>query len=281
MVKDIVEKINCPFCNADNGNIWASENGFNALKCNNCGFIYVSPRPKNEIIKNSVETGLHSYLSDPRSKVTRRIHSKITSYSKIFKVLLNDVWQKNEAVRWLDVGAGFGEILQSVALVAPANSYVEGIEPMKAKAEMARKFGQNVNEGYLEHVENKFDFISFINVFSHIDDIDDFLEKCNKLLNDSGELIIETGNAADLKSPLEVPGELDLPDHLMFAGEAHIVGLLDRAGFKVIDKISFRADTVSNFLKSIVKKLIGRQVNIVIPYTSPFRTLIYRAKKIA
>lgn len=277
---DNLESINCPFCKLTSGSVWAKENGFNAIKCSNCSFIYVNPRPKRSIIKQSVEEGIHSYLANPRSKVNRRIKAKISIYKKIFKTFLPDIWRKKTPIGWLDVGAGFGEIIQAVAALAPANSCIEGIEPMKPKVAVASKFKLNINEGYIEQVNKKLDFISFINVFSHLDDIDDFLKKCNDHLTDSGELIIETGNMADLGSATNAPGELDLPDHLMFAGEKHINGFLERNDFKVADHISYRRDTILNFVKSIIKRLMGRPVNISIPYTSKYRTIIYRAKKL-
>lgn len=280
-MNDNLELVNCPYCKLNTGQIWASENGFNAIKCDNCNFIYVNPKPKKSIVKQSIEEGVHSYLSHPRSKVTRRIKPKVEIYKRVFNTLLPDVWKNNKPISWLDVGAGFGEIIQAVAALAPANSLIEGIEPMKQKVAVAKRLNLNVNEGYIEDVEKKFDFISFINVFSHIDDIDGFLKECNNHLTDSGELIIETGNMADLKSVSEAPGELDLPDHLMFAGEKHIIGFLERNDFKVINQISYRRDTLLNFIKAIIKKLIGRPANISIPYTSKYRTIIYRAKKIS
>lgn len=94
------------------------------------------------------------------------------------------------------------------------------------------------------------------------------------------KLSIEIGNTAGLKSVREVPGDLDLPDHLMFAGEKHIIGFLERNNFKVISHISYRFDTGMNFVKSVIKKLIGRKVNISFPYTSKYRSVMYRAKKI-
>jgi 2-polyprenyl-3-methyl-5-hydroxy-6-metoxy-1,4-benzoquinol methylase len=279
-MSDNLEYVNCPYCNVTDGQVWAKENGFSAIKCDNCNFIYVNPRPKRSLIKQSVEEGMHSYLSDPRSKVTRRIKTKINIYERKFSNLLPDVWQKKMPVSWLDVGAGFGEIIQAVSALAPANSSIEGIEPMKPKVALARKLNLNVKEGYLEQVDKTFNFISFINVFSHLDNIDDFLKECNNHLADSGELIIETGNMADLKSASNAPGELDLPDHLMFAGEKHIIGFLERNNFEVLNSISYRRDTPLNFIKDVIKKLMGRSVNLSIPYTSEYRTIIYRAKKL-
>ncbi len=273
------EVINCPFCQSANGKTWASENGFDLTKCDSCGFLYIQKRPNNSLIKESVQQGIHSYLGNQRSKVTKRIAFKINMYESIFKELLQDVWAKKQPIKWLDVGAGFGEITQAVTNLAEQGSLIKGIEPMKPKVEVAVGLGLNVQQGFLSDVEEKFDFISFINVFSHIDDINLFFKQCNQRLNDFGEMIIETGNIADLANVKDVPSELDLPDHLMFAGKKHIEGFLVKYGFEVIAIKEFRRDGIMNFVKCIVKKIMGRQTNIVIPFTSQYRTMIFRAKK--
>ena len=72
-----------------------------------------------------------------------------------------------------------------------------------------------------------------------------------------GEFFIETGNIGDLSSYKEVPTELDLPDHLVFAGESTIIKFLEDAGFKIITIKRKRKDDLLNFIKSIIKKLIG------------------------
>ena len=141
---ELLEFVNCPYCNLNDGSIWAKENGFNAIKCNNCNFIYVNNRPNRSIIQQSVETGLHSYLSHSHSKISRRVKPKIRLYKKRFKTFLSDVWLAKNPVSWLDVGAGYGEIIQAVEALAPQNSYVEGIDPMKPKVNRARKLGLNV-----------------------------------------------------------------------------------------------------------------------------------------
>ena len=60
----------------------------------------------------------------------------------------------------------------------------------------------------MNSVTERFDFVSLIHVFSHL---------------------------PDLRDSSDVPTELDLPDHLVFAGERHIVGYLEEASFEVIE----------------------------------------------
>jgi hypothetical protein len=98
------------------------------------------------------------------------------------------------------------------------------------------------------------------------------------ILAPKGEFYLETGTIADLKTFKDAPTELDLPDHLVFAGESHVKGYLNAAGFSIVQMNHIRRDTVVNLLKQSVHKLRGRQVSLVIPYTSQYRTLRIRAR---
>jgi len=149
---------------------------------------------------------------------------------------------------------------------------------MKPKADDAKRRGLNVREGYLSDITEKYDFLSLINVFSHIPDFHDFLKDVKKILKPDGEFFLETGNIGDLPNASDVPTELDLPDHLIFAGEKTIAGFLTDAGFSIIEIKSRRKDTPINSLKNIAKKALGRQVTLALHYTSPYRTLLIRAK---
>jgi len=266
------------YCDGDNSFPWATENGYTAVKCINCGLIYVNPRPSLSLISEAVKTGVHSELQHGRTVIARRVGSNVVLYKKIIANIFADVWEKSKPISWLDVGAGYGEFIEAVSALAPQDSVILGLEPMKPKADKAKDRGLKVREGYLSDIKDKYEFVSLINVFSHIPDFRIFLRDIKNILTDHGELFIETGNIADLMSRHEIPTELNLPDHLVFAGEEHIVGFLREAGFTVINIYRRRKDGFLNFAKNIVKKLLGRKVTLEIPYSSQYRTLLIRAK---
>lgn len=273
-----VEIINCPYCHKSENTPWAKENGFMAVKCLNCGLIYVNPRPCLSTIDEAVKTGVHQEINNKRKVITHRAASKINLYKKIIANMFSDVWLASQKISWLDVGAGFGEVLEAVSSLATKDSKIEGLEPMEPKRTYAEKRGLIMKEGYLNNVKEKFNFISLINVFSHIPDFNTFLKDVKNVLSPHGEFFIETGNIADLANKNEVPTELDLPDHLVFAGEKHLVNYLNRNGFSIINIKKRRKDGLINFAKNIVKKIIGRKIALRIPYTSKYRTILIRAK---
>ena len=272
------EAINCLYCGESESSPWATENGYTAVKCSRCGLIYVNPRPSLSLISQAVQSGVHSDVQHGRTVIGHRVGFKVRVYQKLLASVFDDMWRSSKEVSWLDVGTGYGEVIEAVSLLAPQGSKIMGLEPMKPKAEHARARGLNVKECYLNEVTDKFNVLSLINVYSHIPDFRGFLKDIKNVLTDDGEILIETGNAADLKSSHEFPGGLDLPDHLVFAGEKHLTGYLNEAGFSVISMERIRIDDLMNFAKSIVKKIVGRKVNLAIPYTSAYRSLLVRAK---
>lgn len=149
---------------------------------------------------------------------------------------------------------------------------------MTPKVVDCQRRGLNVREAYLSDVMGKYDVVSVINVFSHIPDFHLLLKDVNRVLLPNGDLVLETGNIGDLDSVGQVPTELDLPDHLVFAGEKNLESYLLKAGFHIISIDRERRDTVGNYLKNIIKRLLGRKVMLRLPYTSPYRSLIIRAR---
>ena len=275
-----VKNINCPLCGCEESTRWAEENGYVAVKCAGCGLVYVNPRPSDDLIASGVETGEHSEVEGMRHARARRVPGKVSRYRKLLETEYPDIWCKKEPIRWLDVGAGYGEVIEAVSSLAPSGSIVEGVEPMAYKAQEARKLGIEVREGYIEECQRTYDFVSVFNVFSHIPDFRSFLEGTKQVLSSEGELIMQTGNIGDLKSPSEVPSNLNLPDHLVFAGEKNLIEFLTQSGFVVTKITRKRSDNFLRFVKNFVKKILGRRTNVILPYTSDYRSLIIRAKRI-
>lgn len=273
------EFINCLYCNSSESQVWAVENGYTAVKCGACGLVYVNPRPVSSLISEAVKTGVHADVGHGRTVIGSRLGAKVIRYQKLLKQMFPDVWASSKPVSWIDVGAGYGELVEAIKTLAPVGSTITGLEPMRPKAEAARARGLNIQECYLSDVREKYDFLSLINVYSHIPDFRSFLKDAVKVMTQNGEMLIETGNTADLRSRSEVPGDLDLPDHLVFAGETHLTGYLKEAGFSVLQVKRMRIDGMRRSLKNLTKKLIGRK-NIVVnlPYTSAYRSLLIRAR---
>ena len=280
MIEKIGDEIACPYCGAWDHTPWAEERGFMAVRCERCRLIYVNPRPDLAKIHTAVRTGVHGEDVNYLDVRTRRIDSKVEQYRGILGRLFADVWNRGAPVSWLDVGAGNGEIIEALTKLAPAGSRIEGVEPMESKASRARARGLNVSTSYLQPTHPKVRFISVVDVFSHIPQFGDFLSVVRSVLSPGGEVFIETGNLADLDHREEFSGELGLPDHLVFAGETQLAGWLKKTGFEIVSIERVRIDGIVYFAKNVVKALLGRPLQVRLPYSSGFRQLLVRARLI-
>jgi SAM-dependent methyltransferase len=272
------EAVLCPCCSSNANVPWAEEVGFKVVRCLGCGLLYVNPRPKLTDIESAVRTGEHSLTTGRLNVRSRRIPRKVRLYKRVFADVFSDIWKSGKPVLWVDVGAGYGEALEAVAALVAKGSTLVGVEPMKHKAEIARNAGLTIHNSYLEPGQFKADIISSIDIFSHIPEFHSFLQVVATNLAPNGEVFIESGNLADLKFRSEFPGELGLPDHLVFAGEEQLTKYLNDAGFDVVDIRRERVDGVESFVKNLVKKMIGRPSALGVPYTSKYRQIRFRAK---
>lgn len=278
IIKEPTSLIDCPYCGANEYTPWAQELGFTAVRCKTCALIFVNPRPALESVDAAVRTGSHGDEAQRLNVVARRIDAKVARYRGIFRRLFDDVWRNGKPISWLDVGAGYGEIVEAVSALAPIGSRIEGLEPMRPKAAQAIARGLTITEDYLRPSHPKVGFVSVVDVFSHIPQFDKFLLDVKSVLEPGGELFVETGNLADLQSRDEFPGELGLPDHLVFAGESQLCGYITNAGFEIVHIDKIRIDGIVNLIKNVVKKALGRPVTLGIPYTSNYRQLLIRAR---
>jgi hypothetical protein len=95
-----------------------------------------------------------------------------------------------------------------------------------------------------------------LNVFSHLPDPPATIASWRSLLKPGGELLLETGDTADMDSEIHFR-PFDLPDHLSFASDSIVQNILRRAGFDILCILKYPCIQFNfNFLvKEIVKIL--------------------------
>ncbi|MBN2306198.1 MAG: methyltransferase domain-containing protein [Anaerolineae bacterium] len=275
-----LETIPCPYCAGQRSTFWAEQNGYTAVQCDDCGFVFVNPRPSQQTRDEAVRLGVHQGENVDVNSVDRFKRARI---GKI-KTRLLQLFDPDElrGKRWLDIGTGFGELLLAFQQIAGPDTTAHGVEPCLPKLTKAQDLGLTAYAS-LNDITDTYDVVSMLNVFSHLPDPVGDITALRRYLRPRGELLLVTGNAADIPGH-HYPDELHLPDHLVFAGETHLVGLLDRAGFTVIRIERFRHYVPENLLalltKDVVKKLVGRPTspNPLSKYTGSFRSLWIRAR---
>ncbi len=234
----VLESIVCYVCGAGENTPWAEENGFRAVRCSGCGLVYVNPRPSRASISQAAQSGLHEgeALLD---ETGQRAPGKVSHYRKRLHALFDpEPLSARPNARWLDLGCGFGEFLEALQLEGQGRIAAVGSEPNERKAAAAQLRGLNVGFRDLALESRDYDFVSMLNVFSHLPDPPEFLRQLRGLLRPGGEVVLQTGNWAELERSA-IQDQLHLPDHLSFASERIVSRLLEEAGFSVLRRLRY------------------------------------------
>lgn len=244
----------CYYCESLEHTFYAEENGFVLVKCDGCGLLFVENRPNDNEITIAHKQGKHRGLKE--FDVTGEFKfKKVNNYLKVLEDIFKGDIGKNKS--WLDVGCGHGEFMVAVRKYNSTEIVAKGTEPNVLKQKSARKRGLDVSYIDLESHKEKYDIISMLNIYSHLPDPPKFMISLKKLLKPCGELLLETGDTANLAAK-DHYRPFYLPDHLSFASEGIIIGIMKRLGFEIlsINKYPFiRTDTIS-IAKEIVKVIL-------------------------
>ncbi len=199
-------------------------------------------------------------------------------YQRILKDLYKDEAMQNKQT-WLDVGCGHGEFIEAVQKYC-REIKVRGSEPNTHKQESARKRGLDVGYFEIDSHHEKYDVVSLLNVYSHIPNPPVFLRSLKQIIKPGGELILETGDQADLAAR-DQPRPLYLPDRLSFPSEKIVVGILEQMGFEIVcvRKYPFMRLTFLTVAKELVKVFLHQyQSRIIYFFKNPRTDMFIRAR---
>ncbi len=247
-----MQSVNCYNCSSNQNIFYATENGFNLVKCSECGLLFVNPRPDDIEITKSHRAGVHRGAKELSvTGVFQR--EKINRYLNILRNFCGDS-SSLDGKEWLDIGCGHGEFLLALRKFTSRKVVAQGMDPNMTKQRIAMKKGLDVGYFDLALHTKKYDIISFLNVYSHLPDPVSFILSCRQLLKPNGELLIETGDTADLNSQDHVR-PFYLPDHLSFASESIVESILERSGFEIVSikKYPYMEWNLTSFLKEFAK----------------------------
>lgn len=258
----------CYNCGSREHVLYATENGCNLVKCTPCGLLYVTPRPSDEEVDEGARMGLHKGETTVAS-TGRWMPLKMQMYRKVLPEIYGSELQ-NRNRTWLDVGCGHGELLAAVEQLSKGKIKAKGTEPDQNKVAAARKRGLDVSFFELASHDQRYDVISSLNVFSHLTSPPDFFRLLRSKLKPAGEILLQTGNTADLPVA-QHPRPFLLPDHLSFVSEKVISRVLESAGFEVVSvhkypmvKLEFMKGYVfKNFVKALLPNRKTRVSDVV------------------
>lgn len=250
-----MENVLCYNCGSSKATDFAQENGFSLVKCAGCGLLYVNPRPNAEEVDQAHKLGQHRGAELIQTTGFYDF-SKVSSYTQTLKEVFGD-GKVLKGKKWLDIGCGFGEFLEALNKFSSDGVIAKGVEPNVKKAAAARKNGLDVSYFDLAEHQEKYDYISILNVYSHLPDPLKTISEWKNLLMPGGQLILETGDTADLTVDLH-PKPFYLPDHLSFASEKIVTNILEKSGFEVMGVYKYPEvrQTPMAIIREVLKALI-------------------------
>jgi SAM-dependent methyltransferase len=228
----------CYNCNTVDSNFYDYENGYTYVKCIKCGLIYLNPRPAHDEILKANEYGVHKGETD--FDITGTYNSK--KVSKYLKILA-DFYRKEELQmnkkKWLDIGCGFGEFIEALEQYSNSKLTLLGSEPNMKKIISCKKRNLAVDFFDLDDIHEKYNYISLLNVYSHLPNPVKYLTKIKESLAPEGELLLETGHSCHLPAKFHHKPYY-APDHLSFASREIVENILERIGFHILKTKIYR-----------------------------------------
>jgi 2-polyprenyl-3-methyl-5-hydroxy-6-metoxy-1,4-benzoquinol methylase len=239
--------------------------------------LYVNPRLSDDEIDEGVKMGVHR--GDKTFNSTGRyMRTKVALYRKILPDIYDNALASRKAT-WLDVGCGHGELLVTLRELCGDNVEAVGIEPNRQKVTAARLRGLNVDYFDLASHDKRYDTISLLNVYSHVPNPREFLQLVKRKLTPRGELLLQTGDTANLSAD-QHPRPFLLPDHLSFTSAEILSNILNDIGFEIISikkypdlKLRFIIGTLP---KEVLKLILPKKKSYLMSLPTLLRANKYR-----
>ncbi len=241
----------CNLCNSNNVkhlyHITNSKPEFNVSKCQNCGLIFQNPRFSDTQISDFYKEEYYTGKTD-YTYVDERVNFKHSAYvwDKRIKTLLKYLkTDKNQAMRFLDIGCSFGGFLKR-AQNSGFKTYgidISDYSTAYARDELGLK---NVVCGEFSagmYEENFFDIVTMVEVIEHVKNPKKIIDGIYKVLKPGGIALIQTANM-DGRQAKKAGKDYHyfLPGHLFYFSKKTLCKYLKDSGFsgyKVFHGVDF------------------------------------------
>lgn len=224
----------CPLCGSTgirfHHHISHDSHPFDVDRCSDCGFIFMNPPFKDEVIEQFYRreyyegSAEYSYFDERGSEPYSRY---------VWNARLKTIRKYVPTGKLLDIGCAFGGFLSA------ASTWFEpyGIELSPYSAEHAQKRLQSpvhcgtIHDHPFKH--GSFDVITMVEVIEHVKDPLPLVQECRNLLREGGLLLVQTSNMDGLQA--KCAGKdyaYYLPGHLSYFSRSNLTGALMDSGFK-------------------------------------------------
>jgi len=241
------------FLTSDQLNLPETSFPLNVYICLNCGLFQLGYVVQAELMFNE------NYPYDSSTTKTGREHFT----SMAFEICEKFDLKQNSLT--IDIGSNAGVLLSGFK---SKGMRVLGIEPSVNVAQIAIKNGiDTITEFFSGELANKIlekygnaSVITGTNVFAHVDDLDDFVNTCDKILTEDGIIVIEAPYLLNLLDNLEY--DTIYHEHLSYFSVKPIVNFFKKFDMDVFD-LRFQeihGGTLRYFIGRIGKHKVSKTV---------------------
>ncbi len=232
------ETCNCPLCEKNDFTNIDTDRGLTVVKCNNCDLIYVNPRVKSANENYFGESAV--YFEEARLIFKgKKPHHR----DKNYEFELQKIRKIKKSGKLLDVGTNMGFFLRKAK---DLGFDCEGVEPSPSLSHIAREnWNLNIHTDFLENLnlpKNLYDVITMIDVFEHVSNPKELLNKCKELLKSDGIVVIKVPNADYNYFKMQLGRKIgggsnmdiwDLYEHIVHYTPQTFKKMIESCGFKL------------------------------------------------
>jgi 2-polyprenyl-3-methyl-5-hydroxy-6-metoxy-1,4-benzoquinol methylase len=207
---------------------------FAITECTGCEFRFTNPRPKEKHIYKYYQSKNYISHSSTKKGLINKVYHLVRSYQFLKKKKVIQISSNMKKGKILDIGCGSGDFLKYMDSCGWDADGIETDEGARIIAE--KKLGRKIEENLdLLSEENKYDVVSMWHVLEHVYDVEKYLKKVNKLLKNSGVLVVGVPNCAsyDAKKYKGNWVAYDLPIHLSHFRKKNVEALAKKSSFKL------------------------------------------------
>ena len=193
---------------------------FDIARCTSCGLGHTQPVPGD----------LTEYYGEPYYGQRHSFTARFCARRRV-GILLREGRHRHGSL--LDIGCGEGTFLRAIGKCGYAR--IVGTETGGA-ARLARESGIDVRESLEDFEPASFDAVTQWHTLEHFVSPREVVAGVARLLRDDGLYIVAVPNAHGLQAQMFGQGwfHLDVPRHLFHFGPQALIGLLERAGFRIV-----------------------------------------------
>jgi len=288
----------CNLCGSSDRQPFRPENGKSLVQCQNCGLVYVSPRPDaNELYALYGETyfknddsgtvGYHNYLADGQN--IRRTFSRRLD-------LLHEFIQPGQGRKLLDIGCATGFFIDEAA---KRGWEVEGLDVSSFAVEYVKsELGHSAyNTSVLDAdflAPGSYSLITMWDVIEHVPDPKAHAERVAELLHSGGHFALITPDVGSWVARLTGKrwiGYKLSEEHVYYFSVQTLTRMLNDAGFDVVsvrhegkvvtmrlflDRLSFYAPWLAKPLQALERAF---NISEISTYINPFDMVWIVARK--